>query len=322
MNCSKVLLIAVSLFGLSTAQAQYNILNARTPQEIGVKDSLVQQLENDNPLPYGYVNENRDVLWAKTTWEIIDLEQRVNFPLYYPIEDNLGAERRSLFNVLISAIKSGEITEVYDDSYFRTKKTFEEIETSFIAEKLNDIGQEVQIQWAGDPKYSNYFGEDLTKQLKEDGILDETHFQVEEIKGNDVVEYRIRGYWYFDARQGELKYRLLGIAPVAPSALDKVNASLGGAPAEAVPLFWIFFPDARKTLHNALAYNGANSASPFNFDHLLNSRRFSGYIYKEENVYGDRQIEEYMRDNAQLQVLESERIKEQIRNFEQDMWSY
>jgi hypothetical protein len=61
---------------------------------------------------------------------------------------------------------------------------------------------------------------------------------------------------------------------------------------------------------------------PFTFDHLLNSRRFTGVIYLEENVYGDRKIESYMKENAQMQLLESERVKEKIRDFEQDMWNY
>jgi gliding motility associated protien GldN len=61
---------------------------------------------------------------------------------------------------------------------------------------------------------------------------------------------------------------------------------------------------------------------PITFDHLLNSRRFNGVIYKEENVYGDREIAEYMKDNSQMQLLESERVKEKIRDFEQDMWNY
>ena len=29
-----------------------------------------------------------------------------------------------------------------------------------------------------------------------------------------------------------------------------------------------------------------------------------------------------MKDNAQNQLLESERVKEKIRNFESDMWNY
>jgi hypothetical protein len=45
-------------------------------------------------------------------------------------------------------------------------------------------------------------------------------------------------------------------------------------------------------------------------------------VYKEENVYGDREIKEYMKDHAQKQLLESDRVKDKIRNFEQDMWNY
>ena len=55
---------------------------------------------------------------------------------------------------------------------------------------------------------------------------------------------------------------------------------------------------------------------------MLNSRRFSGVIYKEENVYGNREIDEYISKNAFMQLLESDRIKEKIRNIELDLWNY
>ena len=84
---------------------------------------------------------------------------------------------------------------------------------------------------------------------------------------------------------------------------------------DVIELFWIYFPSVRNILHDAKAFNDKNSAMPITFDHLLNSRRFSGVIYKEENVYGDREIKQYMKDNAQMQLLESERVKEKIRNF-------
>jgi hypothetical protein len=44
---------------------------------------------------------------------------------------------------------------------------------------------------------------------------------------------------------------------------------------------------------------------PISFDQILNSRHFNSIIYKEENVYGDREIKDYMKDNAQSQLLES-----------------
>jgi hypothetical protein len=50
---------------------------------------------------------DRDVLMGKMVWEFIDLDERINFPLYYPIDTaNVGKERRSLFDVLIKGIKS------------------------------------------------------------------------------------------------------------------------------------------------------------------------------------------------------------------------
>ena len=116
-----------------------------------------------------------------------------------------------------------------------------------------------------------------------------------------------------------MKYRLLGICPVVPDVYTMGDES---AQKEYIELFWIYFPASRDVLHAAKAFNDRNSAMAFTFDHLLNARRFNGVIYQEENVYGDRLIKDYMKENAQMQLLESERVKEKIRDFEQDMWNY
>ena len=141
-----------------------------------------------------------------------------------------------------------------------------------------------------------------------------------EIKAADVEGYKVKGYWYFDKRQGELKIPSLGICPRVPDVYTlKGNADKR----EYVDLFWIYFPAARDVLHSAKAFNERNSAMPFTFDHLLNARRFSGVIYLEENVYGDREIKDYMKENSQMQLLESERVKKKkFCNFELDMWNY
>jgi gliding motility associated protien GldN len=150
-------------------------------------------------------------------------------------------------------------------------------------------------------------------------LLTDEHYTTSELNGSDVSKYKIVGTWYFDKRQGEMKYRILGICPMAIDALTKLRQ---GSEAEPIELFWVFYPGARDILHKAKAFNEKNSAMPITFDHLLNSRRFTAVIVKEENVYGDRLIEDYMKDNSQMQLLEAERIKDKIRNFEQDMWNY
>ena len=93
-NVSKFLLVFFAVAGSYTSFSQSNLLNAKTPDEIGKKTAAQMNADNDKPLPYGYVHD-RDVLMGKTTWEIIDLDERVNFPLYYPIDTaNIGTAGR------------------------------------------------------------------------------------------------------------------------------------------------------------------------------------------------------------------------------------
>jgi gliding motility associated protien GldN len=296
MNVRNFLIAIISISGSFASVAQSNLLNAKIPEEIGLKTAAQLDSDNDKPLAYGYVHD-RDVLMGKTTWEIIDLSEKINFALYFPIDiANIGSDRRSLYDVLTKAMKNGEITEVYTDSYFNTKKSLQDIQGSLTRIDTTDAGRE-QIN-AGN-------------QISDEYILRT------DLSAQDVTQYKIKGYWYFDKRQSELKYRLLGLCPVTPDVYT-VNSD----EKDYIELFWIFFPAAREVLHEAKAFNDKNSAMPVSFDQILNSRRFNAVIYKEENVYGDRSIEEYMKDNAQNQLLESERVKDKIRNFESDMWNY
>ncbi len=296
MKCRNFILVIALAAGTFSATAQSNLLNAKTPDEIGKKTAAQLISDNDKPLPYGYVHD-RDVLMGKTTWEIIDLDERINFPMYYPIDSaNIGKDRRSLYDVLTKAMREGKITEVYTDSYFNTKKTQKDIDASLSRIDTTDPGRE-------------QFNAGIT--------IDPQYIVRTDLGAIDVSDYKIKGYWYFDKRQSELKYRLLGLCPVTPDVY-----TVGKEEQDYIELFWVYFPAVRDVLHEAKAFNDRNSAMPITFDHLLNSRRFNAVIYKEENVYGDREIAEYLKDNSQMQLLESERVKSKIRDFEQDMWNY
>ncbi|MDC8003084.1 gliding motility protein GldN [Aureisphaera galaxeae] len=299
MNLRHVVLSGIGLLLGVSATAQINILNAKTPDEIGIKTEAQIAYDNDEPLPYGYVDE-RDVLWSKTTWEYIDLDERVNFPLYYPIDTmNIGSERRSLYDVLVKGIKTGEIEHVYADSYFTEKRTLGDLGASLEYVDTTDLGIE---------------------QFNAEGIVDPEYIRRFSLDAGDIQAWKVRGYWYLDKRQGELRYRMLGLCPVANEARSKAfdDESIDAS----VDLFWVWFPSARNVLHNAKAFNRKNTSQPISYDHLLNSRRFHGVVYKEDNVQGDRSVSDYINDNALMQLLESDRIKEQIRNIEIDMWNY
>ena len=292
---SIALLFLVLLTTPTGVLAQANLLNAKVPQEVAQFTEKQKIANNTQPLSYGFVGD-RDVLWSKTIWEIVDLNERINFPYYFPTDTLLGS-RRSLFHVLKKALQDGSIVEVYKTSYFHEKLSFDEIQESLIAVDTTDQGYD---------------------QFNAGEVVDPQFITRRNITAAEIQQYRIKGTWYFNKRLGEMKYRILAICPVAP---DVNFLEVPEEEQDLVELFWIWYPDARKVLNTHAAFNSKNSSHPISFDHMLNSRRFNAIIYKEENVYEDRKVEDYIFQDALRQLLESERIKSVIRDIEQDMWN-
>ena len=186
---------------------------------------------------------------------------------------------------MVKGIEQGKIKEAYSDSFFTSKITKDEIDTR------------------------------LVNVREENGYKDTFRIQTQ-----DVEAYMIKGMWYFDKRQGELKYRLLALAPMGKDVqtlgveeIDDENL---------YELFWVFYPAVREALHDTKVFNPKNVSQPISFDHMLNARRFSSTIVRVENIYGNRAIEDYVRGNSLFRLLEADKIKEDIRNREIDMWNY
>ncbi len=329
MKAKRILIAITCVFGSFVSSAQSNLLNAKSADQIGLKSPAQLISDNDRPLAYGYVDD-RDVLMGKTVWEIIDLNEKINFPLYFPVDTaNIGSDRRSLYDILTKAMRAGRITEVYSDSYFNTKKTLKDIQGSLSRIDTTDAGRELINQYPDDYRTRVIKKKVVTGTGKKKVVtyVDETvgptrtipaeYILRQDLTAADVTQYKIKGYWYFDKRESALKYRLLGLCPVTPDVY-----TMNSDEKDYIELFWIFYPNAREVLHEGKAFNDSNSSHPISFDQILNSRHFNAIIYKEENMYGDREIKDYMKNNAQDQLFESERVKEKIRNFEENMWNY
>ena len=277
----KNLITLVCLVFSVNSFAQANILNASTPSEIGIQNFDQKQSDNDSFLEFDYIDE-RDILWSKIVYEKIDLNEKLNFPLLFPVNDETYAKnRKSLWRILKENIINKRITELYFDrnDNFKDKMSF------------NDVMEVVSFT----------------------ELINGVQTPAEELKSIDITAYRIKGMWYFDKRQGEMKYRLLGLMPVGKNLKDDDGKNN-------TDLFWIWYPSIRKILHEEKVFNDKNNASSISFDQLLVSRRFSSFIYKEDNVYGDRSIKDYKVPGLES-ILESQRIKKEILDFEQDMWN-
>src|SRR5690606_11436439 len=110
-----------------------NVLNAISPDELREQRANKTKVTEAGdtvstlaePLEYGYI-EDKDIIWSKVVWEVIDMNERLNQP-YFRASDGLLTESASLFDALVTGVESGEISQVYDDEYFENKMTYQQI---------------------------------------------------------------------------------------------------------------------------------------------------------------------------------------------------
>lgn len=291
-----------------------SILNATSPEELRQLREERQEKKGDSlvsikvePLKYGYI-EDKDILRSKVVWEIIDLNEKINQPFYYN-SDGIVSSSKSLYQILLDGVNDGSIKEVYEDELFTRRLNLEEIQRRTRYTVLSDAYIE-RIN----------AGEQVSEEEKQQYI------DVYETKTENVKMLKIKGMWYIDRRDGQMKYRLLGIAAMgkdpASMALRGPNGESLSENDELIDLFWVFYPSARELLANSIVFNSKNLSSDISFDDVLNARRFSSVIYKSENGYGTGVIQDYIPNDADAQLEESERIKEQILEMENDMWNY
>jgi gliding motility associated protien GldN len=300
----KIFLLALLVFSSNNMFGQANLLNAKNPLEVGDSSSSKAVVEF---MDYDYVDD-KDILWSKVVYEFIDLNERLNFPLLFPVNDTKYDDtRKSLWRIIRENIENGKISEVYDSN----NDNFTEA-SRIIGKDSTDLEANI---------YKNYNISDIYKSK----YVPESFVPREIASSADIFGYVIKGVWYFDKIHAELRYRLLAIQPYGTD----LKTSVDGEETE-TGYFWIWYPSIREILDDHLVFNDKNNNNRVSFDELLINRRFSSYIYKYDNVYGDREIRDYIRqrDNesyAQWQtriVMESERIKKEILDFEIDMWGY
>jgi gliding motility associated protien GldN len=183
--------------------------------------------------------------------------------------------------------------------------------------------EEIHLYSAWDDKFSDLLDQEAIHQMCHssdtieivDPITFESSYQVveNEFNAEDVVKFRLKEVWFFDEETSTMNVRILGIAPIISRFSDDGMFLNEG------PMFWAYYPELRKVLARKEAFNPHNDAARLSWDDIFEARIFSSYITKQSNVQ-DRRIQDYTSGiNA---LLEAEKIKETIFNFEHDLWSY
>ncbi len=223
-----------------------------------------------------------DAIYAWNIMRVIDLKQKQNLPLVHP--------SANVIDVLMAALKEGKLKGYIFSNENLTQKN--------ISTSSNIVGglEKIDTQIVTNP---------VT-------LLPETKVTKTEFNPNDVVKIRVKEEWVFDKQISSMQVRIVAIAPVQ-------NLMSAGTIVGEVPMFWVYYPAIRPFLAGQQMFNWQNDGAKLSFDDFFIKRLFSSYVYKESNVK-DFRIQDYATGKNTL--LESERIKNKLTDFEQSLWEY
>jgi len=245
-----------------------------------------EHIASRKPIPYAPIRE-ADVMWKRRITRYIDLREKMNLPLYFPIGNDVNG-LRSLTNVLYKAVTEEVSLRVYSSA-------------------SDDFSVELT---PGDVKKITEKSFEKTVPSSLDPSVDSVITVTESFSPNRVKKLMIKEEWFFDKQRSVLDVRILGISLL----YEQEDKDRGDQ-----PIFWVYFPEARTLLAKYDVFNRQNPSERRSFDDIFWKRQFSSYIVKEENVY-DRSMNEYKKGMDAL--LESNKIKDEIIIFEHDLWEF
>lgn len=223
-----------------------------------------------------------DIAWQKRIWRTLDTREKMNLAF-----QNVDAP---LVKLVQEHLENGDIRGFKDESFKEP-----------IA--IEDIG--------GIFSYT-----DTITYFDEDTYEEKIRIVQNDIDVRDVKRYRLKEIWFFDEEASIMKVRIMGIAPLKDVIAD--DGTYLGEEA----LFWVYFPEARDYLSKHRVPNDFNDFAPMSWADLFDSRFFASYITKQSNTLGLRVKDMFSEDQGIDRLLEGEKIKMELFNFEHDLWEY
>lgn len=244
-----------------------------------------------------------DVVWARVVYRVIDMREKQNYQLYFPMRAN--DEYRSLFRVMLDAICKG--VPVY-------KRNAREIKPVF-ADSLRLEGDELSKAFAYDNSAENNLIE-VNAVTKEAKVVGDQYMNY--VKNQ--LKFLIQEIVFFDKHTSRMYSKTMAIAPLYALHPDNTQSNKSFKYFQESVLCWFAFDELRPYLAKQYVIPNGNETQRLTFDDFFAQKLYSSYLLGDSNMF-NRMLLEYEVNPNKIRK-EQNRIETELLNFEEDLWEY
>lgn len=311
----KLSFIVLVLMGVSMAQAQHYI-NPFFDEKGSARISTVEYSADRDTIVTTF-HRSDDVIWSRYVYRIIDLREKQNFQLYFPVTSD-DPDYRSLFRLILDAIVDGLPLYVKSSDAGDIKPYFdadpmprEMIPSILNTDRDGSMGD-------GNIATSDYM------LLNYDSTTNVMRFNNYAYAGfvRNQYKYLIQEIVFFDRHTSRMYTKLMAIAPMQA---DNITYFDGMPVMDALYgqiLFWIAFDELRPYLARQFVIPSQNETKRVTYDEFFQKHLYTAYVVGDGNMY-NRMITDTHNQYTPADVKrEQARIEKELLDFEQDLWEY
>ncbi len=307
MKKISALVLLLSLAFIS-AQAQHPINSFFAPD--GTVRLETQELTEAADSVVTIQHRTEDVVWRRDIYRIIDMRQKQNYQLYFPVEPD-DPTYMSLYRLIVDAVQNGMTIFRRSERVLKPVLSMEnivprnEIKDQFMVGGIGELDREDETSYV----------------LNYDSIADTFSFQPYNYNTyvRNQLKYLLYEVIFFDKSTSRMYRKIVALAPLQPDQASGDEES----PAEFMRTsvkFWVLYDQLRPYLASHYLIPSQNEAKRVTFEEFFEKRLFSSYIVGEGNIY-NRMILDYCFTEKDAKQ-EQDRIEYELLTFEQDLWEY
>lgn len=260
-----------------------------------------------------------DIVWSRTVYRIVDLRDKPNNRLYFPVKPN---ERyKSLFRIILDATVEGKV-KAYDKIDFDIQPNYE---TPIPADSVKNRYATCDWNSANNtPRISSIIEKDaLTNQNKVNAYNYEDY-------ASKQMKFIIQEVIFFNKHYSKMFSKIIGIAPIyVYNETNVTNANMTGLKRTGESAWnflqssvtcWYLFDELRPYLSKQYMIPNGNDSQRLTFDEFFAQKLYSSYLLGDSNMFNRMLLQAY---NQPEQIIkEQKRIETELLNIEQDIWEY